>query len=390
MEVLEERLGGHRLERIGDPLHHVLGGEEEQDGPDAEDLPAFVALLCHGVLLPFFRNPRPQAGSRHSRMRSRWIEPVERAIESQMVHAEDDERGLLGWRSAVLDAPARATCLDECRERQEPDHLRAVHLDTRRAGERRDPVEGDVGRRRVGVGEVHRDLHASVLLDRPADRLHAGEAAARRADALGDRRRERCVAALERDVERDEDPSGADRERTSGRVRRRWTEVGRPFGLGQLLREPFELAAPHAREVGARRRTRRSSVEDHRHGELGRDARAEIARHGNARVHRHAAERHERAYVEGPHARVRSVVRAHVDLGDARAGESEGCLQHGLGIADEREHASMRAGTRVLVQERHTGRRADGRDEPGDARRIAALGDVGHTLDEGRGHRIPL
>ena len=111
--------------------------------------------------------------------------------EAEGAHRDVDERALGHAGGAAHPREVVPAGREQRRLGHKPDELRAGHAQPALAGALVAGVERHVQRRDVEVGEVHRDLRAAELRDRPPDRLHRLEDAriphrvARRRPATG-------------------------------------------------------------------------------------------------------------------------------------------------------------------------------------------------------------
>ena len=195
----------------------------------------------------------------------------------------------------------------------ESDDFAPSDLDAARGGLGLHRFERTPDGRRVGVGEVHRDLRLPVHLE--AESFHAGKAAAGEPDLLGDLLGDGEVQGrTEVDVVCDEERAGANDGRARGRVHVVGAEVGNAVGIDADFVAGFlEFAAPNVGEVRAVGSRRRAFIQKHGNAKFGSYACAERFREGDALIHRGVAERDEGADVGSANARVLACVRGQVE-----------------------------------------------------------------------------
>ncbi len=271
-------------------------------------------------------------------------------------------------------------------------------------------LECRVQRRNRQIGHVHRYLRYAVLLDEPADSLaalqraglHDGVAVgilddlARNGIALA--HRATLFAHVERDgvgatrrggvevvVDRNQKVAGA-YGRGSGAchalVVGACAEVGSLILGSQLLGQSLVLARTAYSQIAALGSERSGLVAVGRDRQLVGDALGQLARHSGALVERDARDGDQRQHVAGAHARMRSLVLAHVDKLRCTAYGGQRRLHDGLGFADEGHDRAVGRFARIDVEQfdalgffDHFG------DLPYDLL-IASLAEIGDAFDD--------
>ena len=181
----------------------------------------------------------------------------------------------------------------------------------------------------------------------------------------------------------DEHRAGADGDHARARVHLRLADVRAPSGVGaDGVADALELSRPHLGQVLALLDPGGLAVEVDGDFQFLPDPGAEV--HGELDGLRGGgvAERHEGHDIGRPHARVLTLMGREVDerRGDFHHGQHGFCERRSL--SDEGHHAAIVVGVLLHVEHGDPGYVARRCDDAGDLRLVAALGEVGYTLEQ--------
>ena len=241
----------------------------------------------------------------------------------------------------------------------EPHDLGAGDADATGIGLAAHLVEGHMQRRDRDVGDVHRDLGDAVLLDVPADGLRGFERSGAHHrvafgvldDLSGDRvalaDRPALLAHVEGNgvgtprggavkVEIDGDQEVARTDRRSARAGHPFIEGPRPevgsrVGVCEFLGQRLVLPGPADGQVAPLGTQGRGLVAVGRDAQLVGDAAGQRTRQLGALLERDARDRDQREDIRGSHARVGTLVVAHVDQFGGAPDSGEGRLDDRFG-----------------------------------------------------------
>ena len=159
--------------------------------------------------------------------------------------------------------------------------------------------------------------------------------------------------------------------------------IRHPLRVRELGLEPFVLALPHHCEVLALRPGGGVFVVVDRDPQLSTDPLSEGVGQGHTLLDRDVPNRHEGADIGGPDAGMLALVGGHVDQFGGPGNAGKGPLQDRLWRTHQGDDRAVGGPSGIHIEQGHTLDRSDGVGDGLDDRRVAAFGEVGHTLDEG-------
>ena len=242
------------------------------------------------------REAHPPASSSSSRISSTWPCVESRSLE--VVRRGIEHRG--------------------CRDHAVDFGLRDLDAPGPRLGAH--PLQREMDRGHLVVGEVHAHLHHSPVRELDGHGFHVRHPAARCPHGLRHGLRDFQVARGEVHVECDQEPACAHRGRAGAGVDARAADIRRAPGPSDLVAERLELTPADVLEPAAIGTGRGFLVEVHGNARFAIEAAAKLARDLDAFPHGDSPQWHERHHVHGADARVRAAVRAQVDRRRSRPG----------------------------------------------------------------------